>query len=62
MVGPMQRLPPDQLAEFAEIVETRSDRQVDGVVYWRRADLDGVIVEWFGVDHERYVGKRLRHP
>jgi hypothetical protein len=29
----------DQLAEVATIVETRSDRKVDGVVRWRRIDL-----------------------
>jgi hypothetical protein len=29
----------DQLAEVATIVETRSDRRVDGVVRWRRIDL-----------------------
>jgi transposase len=59
--GPKPRLSPDQLAEFARIIETGPDRKVDGVVRWRRIDLKRVIAERFGVDyHQRYVGKLLK--
>src|SRR6201987_4606098 len=59
--GPKPRLSPEQLAEFATIVEAGPDREVDGVVRWRRIDLKRVIVERFGVDfHPRYVGKLLK--
>ena len=59
--GPTARLSPDQLAEFARIVEAGPDRKVDGVVRWRRVDLKRVIAERFGVDfHPRYVGKLLQ--
>jgi transposase len=59
--GPTPRLSPDQLAEFARIVETGPDRKVDGVVRWRRIDLKRVIAVRFGVDyHQRYVGKLLK--
>src|SRR5271167_1704869 len=59
--GPKPRLLPDQMAEFARIVETGPDRKVDGVVRWRRIDLKRVIAERFGVDyHVRYVGKLLK--
>ncbi len=55
------RLSPEQLATFAEIVETGPDRQKDGVVRWRRIDLKRVIEERFGVDyHQRTVGKILK--
>ncbi len=58
--GPPSRLSPEQLAEFAEIVETGPDPAVDGVVRWRRIDLQKVIKERFGVDyHARHVGKLL---
>src|SRR4249920_400492 len=73
--GQPPRLSPEQLAAFAEIVETGPDRQKDSVVRWRRIDLKRVIEERFGVDyHERTIGKilkqigfshisaRLRHP
>ena len=50
----------EQLAQFAQIVEAGPDREVDGVVRWRRIDLKRVIAERFGVDfHPRYVGKLL---
>jgi len=59
--GPKPRLSAEQLAEFAVIVETGPDRERDGVVRWRRADLKRVIAERFGVAfHERYVGKLLK--
>jgi transposase len=59
--GPSPRLSPCQRTELAAIVETGPDRQVDGVVRWRRIDLKRVINERFGVDyHERYVGTLLK--
>src|SRR6202521_6321127 len=48
--GPTPRLSPDQKAELAAIVEAGPDREVDGVVRWRRIDLKRVIAERFGVD------------
>ena len=41
--GPTPRLSPDQLAEFAKIVEVGPNREVDGVVRWRRIDLKRFI-------------------
>jgi transposase len=59
--GPAPRLSPDQKAELAAIVEAGPDREVDGVVRWRRVDLKRVIAERFGVDyHERLVGTLLK--
>ena len=59
--GTPPRLSPEQQAELAEIVETGPDRAVDGVVRWRRIDLQRVIAERFGVVyHERTVGKVLK--
>jgi transposase len=59
--GPTPRLSPGQKAELAAIVEAGPDRQIDGVVRWRRIDLQRVIRERFGVAyHERYVGTLLQ--
>ncbi len=59
--GPKPRLADQQLAQFAGIVEAGPDREIDGVVRWRRIDLKRVIAERFGVDfHPRYVGKLLK--
>jgi len=59
--GNPRRLSQAQQAELAEIVETGPDRAVDGVVRWRRVDLQRVIAERFGVAyHERTVGKLLK--
>jgi transposase len=59
--GPKSRLSEEQRAEFARIVESGPDREIDGVVRWRRVDLKRVIAERFGVDfHQRYVGKLLK--
>lgn len=59
--GPEPRLSVAQKAKLAEIVETGPDPAVDGVVRWRRIDLQKVIRERFGVHyHERYVGKLLK--
>lgn len=58
--GPTSRLSPEQQAELATIVEKGPDRAVDGVVRWRRVDLQRVIKDRFGVDYDtRYVGKLL---
>jgi transposase len=58
--GRKPRLSQGQLAELSKIVEDGPDRQIDGVVRWRRVDLKRVIAERFGVDfHPRYVGKLL---
>ena len=59
--GPTPRLTPEQQAELARIVENRPDPETDGVVRWRRIDLQAVIAARFGVRlHERSVGKLLR--
>ena len=59
--GPPPRLSAVQKAELAALVETGPDREVDGVVRWRRVDLKRVIKERFGVDyHERHVGTLLK--
>ena len=61
--GNPRRLSAAQQAELAEIVETGPDRAVDGVVRWRRIDLQRVIEERFGVTyHERSIGKLLAAP
>ncbi len=58
--GNPRRLSAAQQAELAEIVEIGPDRAVDGVVRWRRIDLQRVIEERFGVAyHERTIGKLL---
>src|SRR6202020_48100 len=55
------RLSVEQRAQFGQIVEAGPDRQVDGVVRWRRIDLKRGIAERFGVEfHPRYVGKLLQ--
>ena len=59
--GPVPRLSAGQKAELTRIVETGPDREVDGVVRWRRIDLKRIIAERFGIDYcERYVGTLLR--
>jgi transposase len=59
--GPEPRLSPAQRAELAQIVEAGPDPAVDGVVRWRRVDLQKVIARRFGVHlHERSVGKLLK--
>ncbi len=58
--GPEPRLSTEQKAELAAIVEAGPDPAVDGVVRWRRADLQRVIKQRFGVEyHERYVSTLL---
>jgi transposase len=59
--GHPPRLSTDQLAALATIVETGPDRAIDGVVRWRRTDLQNVVRERFGVDYqERTIGKLLK--
>ena len=59
--GVEPRLSAVQKAELAALVDAGPDLSVDGVVRWRRIDLQRVIKERFGVDyHERYVGTLLR--
>ncbi len=55
-----RRLNKAQLKELAEIVETGPDPDKDGVVRWRRVDLQRLIDDRFGVVyHERTVSKLL---
>jgi transposase len=55
-----RRLTPAQMAEFAAWVEAGPDPKVDGVVRWRRKDLQRRVAAAFGVElHERTVGKYL---
>jgi transposase len=59
--GREPRLSSEQKAELAAIVEAGPDRETDGVVRWRRVDLQRVIKTRFGVDYcERYVGTLLK--
>jgi transposase len=59
--GPRPRLTPEQEAELAAAVEQGPDPDRDGVVRWRRVDLQALIEARFAVRlHERSVGKVLR--
>jgi transposase len=59
--GPSPRLSVEQKAELATLVDAGPDREVDGVVRWRRVDLKREIKERYGVDyHERHVGTLLK--
>ncbi len=59
--GPEPRLSAEQRAEVAQLVESGPDRAVQGVVRWRRIDLQRVILERFGIAyHERTIGKLLK--
>ncbi len=73
--GPAPRLTPEQEADLGRIVRDGPDLERDGVVRWRRVDLQAVIEERFEVAyHERTVSKvlhrlgfshvstRARHP
>jgi transposase len=54
-------LSPEQEAELARIVEAGPSLEKDGVIRWRRIDLQKVIAETFGISlHERSVGRLLR--
>ena len=57
--GPTPRLSPAQKVELAQMVRKGPDPATDGVVRWRRRDLQRRIKERFGVTlHERTVGKQ----
>jgi transposase len=59
--GPESRLSAEQKAELATLVEVGPDREVDGVVRWRRIDLKRVIKQRYDVDYqERHVGTLLK--
>ena len=59
--GRKPRLSPDQEAELVAVVERGPDPERDGVVRWRRVDLQALIEARFAVRlHERTVGKVLR--
>jgi transposase len=59
--GPKPRLTPEQEAALAAVVEQGPDPEHDGVVRWRRIDLQALIRDRFEVElHERSVGKLLR--
>src|SRR4028118_503411 len=60
--GNPPRLSPEQQAELAQIVETGPDRAVHGVVRWRRADLQRLIAERFGVRHHERPGAEQLRP
>src|SRR3954452_1173586 len=56
--GPRPRLTPEQEAELVAAVEQGPDPDRDGVVRWRRVDLQALIEARFAVRlHERTVGK-----
>jgi len=55
-----RRLTEAQMRELADLVETGPDPEVDGVVRWRRIDLQRLIEERFGVTYnERTISKLL---
>ena len=59
--GRKPRLTPEQMAELEKVVEQGPDPETDGVVRWRRVDLQALIQARFAVErHERSVGKLLR--
>ena len=59
--GRLPSLSPEQMRALADIVAKGPDPEKDGVVRWRRVDLQAVIARRFGVQlHERSVGKVLR--
>jgi transposase len=59
--GRKPRLTPEQTAALEEVVERGPDPARDGVVRWRRVDLQALIKARFAVDlHERSAGKLLR--
>ena len=58
--GRRRRLSRAQMAELSEIVETGPDPATDGVVRWRRVDLQRVIKDRFGVTYsERAISNLL---
>lgn len=60
---PCRKLTDDQLQELAGIVEAGPDLERDGVIRWRRVDLQQLIEARFGVTyHERTISKLLDVP
>jgi transposase len=58
--GRQPRLTPEQRGELAKVVEQGPDPETDGVVRWRRIDLQALIKARYPVElHERSVGKLL---
>jgi transposase len=58
--GPLPRLSAEQQAAVGAWAEESADLKRDGVVRWRRVDLQQRIEQNFGVSlHERTVGKLL---
>lgn len=58
--GASRKLTAEQLAALAELVEAGPDPARDGVVRWRRVDLQAEILRRFGVTlHERSVSRLL---
>ncbi len=58
--GPLRRLTSEQETAFEQIVRDGPDQERDGVVRWRRIDLQALIKQRFEVTyHERTVGKVL---
>jgi transposase len=58
--GRAAKLTPEQKQQLAALVEAGPDVSKDGVVRWRRIDLQARIKDLFGVEmHERTVGKHL---
>ena len=59
--GPLPRLSAAQQTEVASWVDEGAELERDGVVRWRRVDLQSRIQQSFGLSlHERTVGKLLR--
>ena len=59
--GPKPRLTPEQAGELVAVVQQGPDPERDGIVRWRRIDLQALIEARFEVRlHERSVGKLLR--
>jgi len=59
--GRPRMLSDEQMAELGEVVTTGPDPAIDGVVRWRRVDLQKVIEERFGVTYsERAISDLLK--
>jgi transposase len=59
--GPKPRLSAEDKMELARIVDAGPDPEKDGVVRWRRIDLQEVIATRFGVSYRvRHVGTLLK--
>jgi len=59
--GPASRLTASQQTELTTLIEAGPELAGDGVVRWRRVDLQRVIEERFGVSyHERHVSVLLK--